>query len=449
MELVGKKKIISGALTLGAGAMLAKVLGAIYRIPLTNLLGSYGLGLYQTVFPVYTVLLDFSGAGVPSAVSKIISSESGENIEKTAYDYLRCSLRLLFFLGVISTAIMAVFSPLISRLQGNDSATLAYVFLSPAIFFVSIISCFRGYFQGLMNMTPTAVSQVVEQVIKLVFGLIAVKLLMPNVTLAVAGATFAITLSEIAGALYLYIEYRRRKKIHGLRFNFDKSKFIPRAKKVIKTTVPITLIGIMLPLSHVADSFIIVNVLKTYRADATSLFGLLSGAANTVINLPVALCYGIATVAIPAVSSAKDKSDKKRNAVRTILLTIAVSLPLALSCFTFAPFIIRVLFRSLSLAERQTAVGLLRALSPSIVFLSLLQTENAVLIGKGKLYLPIISLSVGVAIKITLSLILLKNPLLNIYGGAIAVNACYFTVCLINLIITFTTKKVKDADKRA
>ena len=440
--------IVKSAATLGVGAMLAKLLGAIYRIPLTNLLGGLGLGLYQMVFPVYSVLLDFSGAGAPSALSKIISSYNGEDKERNAYNYLSGSLRLFFFFGLFCSLIMLIFAKPLAMAQGNSDAYLAYLFLSPAIFGVSLISCFRGYFQGKMNMVPTAVSQIIEQLVKLGFGLLFAYLFLPNIPKAVAGATFAITLSEFSALVYLFSVYLKSKKKLGVRFCFEKNNFGVRAKTVIKNTVPITLTGIMLPLSQVIDSFLILNLLGAYRQDATSLYGLLSGVAATVIGLPVSVCYGVAAVAIPTVSASKTETEKRSNASKTLLLTTLVALPCAIFTAIFAPFIIGLLFRGLNGEEKLIAINLLRLSSPNVLLLSLLQTGNAVLIGKGKLYFPVLSLSVGVAVKTVLNLILLDMPRVNIYGGALAIIACYFTVCLLNLFIIFS-EKVKNEDSRS
>ncbi len=437
----GDRKLIGGVFSLGLGAFIAKLLGAIYRVPLTNLLGGEGLGLYQMVFPVYTVLLDFSGAGVPSALSKLISANEGENGSSIAY--LTASLRIFFFFGLAFSLLLLIFARPLAIIQGNGNAFWGYLFLSPAVFLVSLLSCYRGYFQGLMNMKPTAISQVIEQAIKLMLGLILVKIFLPNVALAVGGATFAITLSELVAFLYLYIMYRINLKKSPISLEIKRQGYGELRKKIIKLTVPITIVSILIPLSQVVDSFLVLNILSKYLPNATSLYGLLSGVVATVIGLPVAICYGVATVAIPTVSRARKGKDQDKSAINTLLLTVAVALPATLICYLFAPFIIGLLFRSLSGVEKDVAISLLRVSSPCILLLSFLQTGNAVLIGKGKPCMPIISLGVGVIVKETLNLALLKVPKLNIYGGAVAIIACYFTVCLVNLVMIFGFKERK------
>lgn len=441
-----KNKIFNGALFLGAGAFVSKLLGALYRVPLTNLLGGYGLGLYQIVFPVYSLLLDFSGAGVPSALSSLIAKrDKGEILAKS---YLKSALRLLIAVGLIGSLIMFIFSKRISVLQGNIDAQKAYKFLAPAVFFVAIISAFRGYFQGLMDMKPTAISQVIEQGVKVAFGIVFVKIYLPDIPKAVAGATFAITLSEVIALIYLFLVYCFRKNSTPFEYAKSVENHSDLTKKIVKTAIPVTLISMIIPFTHFIDSFLIVNLLGEYRQDATALYGILSGVCLTVVNLPVSLCYGVATVAIPSVSSSKTEEERLNRARRTINLTLLFSLPCALFCFFFSPFITNLLFKGLSVAEKVTAISLLRLISPCIVLLSVIQTQNAVLIGKDKAYKPVLSLSLGAFIKIMFNIILLKIPKINIYGSGIALIACYFVTGLINLIMIFGLK-VKNASANA
>jgi stage V sporulation protein B len=340
---------------------------------------------------------------------------------------------------------MSLFSGTISRFQGNQDAKLAYLFLSPSVLLVCLISCYRGYFQGFMDMKPTAISQIIEQVIKLILGLILVGIFSFNLVLAVSGATLAISVSEVVALIYLIVVYKKRKVKVENSFIERKNHFGYHAKKIIKTTIPITLVGIILPISHVLDTFLTVNIIGQYRTDATALFGLFSGAVMTVINLPVSICYGLSAVSIPAVSSSKDEEEKDRKAKNVVLLTTVISFAFFVGCFIFAPIIINILFRSLSNEEKKLAVNLLRFTSPCILLLSLVQTLNSVLIAKGRTYIPLASLSVGVAVKILLCVVLFKRPEINIYGSAIALIACYFIVCLINLIVVFKFK-VRNAN---
>jgi stage V sporulation protein B len=394
------------------------------------------------VFPIYTLLLDFSGAAVPSAISKIISSYKGEDKEQYALSYLKSSVKLMAIFGGVCALLMAGFCAVFSSWQGDINARYGYLLLSPAIFFVSIICCFRGYFQGLQNMKPTAVSQVIEQLIKLLVGLVAVYLLMPNVKAAVGGATAAITISELVAAAWLYLKFLRRRK--GVGAMFSSREYELKVKTILRTALPITLTGIMLPISHVIDSFLTVNIINSYRSDATALYGLYSGAVHTVINLPVAVCYALATVSIPAVSSAKNHLEGKKLGGKTLLLTLYLAFPMMLIILFGAPIITKILFGNFNQEETQTVINLMRLSSPCVVLTSMVQTAGAVLIGLGKSYVPLFSLLFGVGVKTIMTIILLSNPSVNIYGSAIAAIACYFIVCLVNLIMIIKSKVANE-----
>ncbi len=443
LHMKEKNTIFKGAFYLAAGAFISKFLGAIYRIPLTNMLGGLGLGLYQMVFPVYCLLLDFSGAGLPSAMSRIIASQTSDK-EVTARRLLINSTKLFFLFGLFAMLIMAVFSRPFSILQGNEKASTAYLLLSPAILAVAMISCLRGYFQGFMDMKPTAISQIIEQVIKLLLGLVFVYMFLGNVSLAVGGATLAITISEFIALIVLFYIYKRKTRGTIQDFVYDKRSFFVDAKTIIKTTVPITLVGILLPFSQVIDSILTINIISGYRNDATMLFGLLSGVVMTVINLPVSICYGIGSVAIPSISKCKTEEEKKKQSIKILVLTLIVSIPCFLGLLILSPQVISLLFRNLSSMEKNIAIKLLRLTSPCVVLLSVLQASNSVFIGSGKLYTPVVNLLIGVVVKFIISVLLLRIPSINIYGGAIAINACYFAVCMINLMLIFN-KKVKNA----
>ncbi len=428
-----KNALFSGALWLGIGTFIAKFLGAIYRIPLTNKLGGLGLGLYQMVFPIYALLLDFSGAGLPSALSRIIAMQ--EDKDSVAKRLLVSSIKLFLSLGILASIFMAICSKDLASLQGNESAKTAYLFLAPAIMFVSVISCFRGYFQAYLDMRPTAISQIIEQGAKLVFGLIFINAFMPDISLSVGGATLAITISEFVALIYLYLKYKSFSSRKLSQKTLEKGSFLSDAKTIIKTTIPITLVGIMLPLSGVIDSFLIINLLKGYTNNATTLYGLLSGVVMTVINLPVSVCYGISAVAVPSVSACKNQNEIFARAIKVILFTVLVALPCTIFLFAFAPFTVNLLFKNLPNAQKGIAINLLIICSPCVILLSLVQSTNAVLIGTGKLYTPVKTLGIGIIIKTVLNLILLNIKKLNIYGSAVAIIACYFSTCLINLIL--------------
>lgn len=426
------KNILISAGILGLGAFFVKFIGAVYRIPLTNLLKSDGIGLYQMVFPIYALLLDFSGAGVPSALSKLIA-EKGDDKIVYAQKYLKTSIKFFSVIGLTFSLFVLLFSNRLSAFQGNINASLAYKTLCPSIFFVCLISCYRGVFQGLGDMRPTAFSQIIEQVIKVVLGLIFAYSLKENQVKAVSGATFAITISEIIAFIYLFLLYKKTLKHNSLMRIVDAKESIS-IKKLLKAVVPITLISLIAPLSQVIDSFLIINLLKN-TANATSVYGIYSGVALTIINLPISVCHGISVASIPSVSSCTTESEKTAKVNYLINLTFIISLLASVSVFILSKPIVKILYPSISVNDRTLAVNLIKSLSVVIVLLSIVQTQNSIFIARGKYYIPLITMSVSVVIKSVLEIILLNNRRLNIFGGAIALITCYFITYLLNFIL--------------
>ena len=438
---IKKDGIISGAFILAVCTFLTKLIGAFYRIPLTSLLGSYGLGLYQMVFPVYVLLLDFSGAGLPSAMSRIIASYKGENKQVYAKLCLKKAIKVFVGLASVLCVVVIIFSKILSKLQGDIKAWLGYVFLAPAIIPVCLLSCYRGYFQGLLDMKPTALSQIVEQLIKFVFGLLFVRLFMPNILLAVGGATLSITISEIVAFLILYATYKKKTKNQKDTYQEFNANGI--LKGLFKVIIPITLTSVIIPLSQVVDSFMLINSISKYSPNATKLYGLLTGVVSSVISLPVSICYGISAVAIPSVSEA-NQNQKRMRSYKALILTMFFSLLSAIVCFYYAEIIIKILFKNLSVADKIVAQNLLQIMSSIIFFLSIVQTQNAILIGYGKQNIPPITLLLGVCAKIVITLIFVKSSDINVYAGAFGLIACYFLPCLVNLIVISLLKEENE-----
>ena len=423
-----KHLFLKNTLIISIGNFLAKIIGAFYRIPLTNFLGGVGIGLYQMVFPVYALLLDFSMA-VPTALSKNLVQIDDE---KTKQKYLSSSFRLLFFVGLFGTHFLALFSKQISTQQGDKNAYIGYIFLAPSVLVVSLISCFRGFFQSEKNMYPTALSQIIEQVVKLIFGLILVNLFLGSIKIQVGVSTLAVTISEVITLIYLALFYKIKiKKPLFTKIEKDERKIL--TKDLFKTVLPIILIGISFPLSHLIDSFLIVNLLKSYREDATLLYGLFSGSAHSIINMPVSVCYGVSVALIPIIAKNNGKQ-RERGITNSILLTLLLAFPCFLGVFFFAPTIVNILFSRLDYFSKATLIGLLKTMSPTIILLSLTQTTNSILISINKPYRSLTNMLTAITIKIPLTVILLFNQNINIYAGVIASICAFLVATFLNLL---------------
>ena len=202
MSANDKRTFLKGAAILGVAGILIKLLGAVFRIPLANLIGDVGMGYYNGAYPIYVFLLTLSTAGIPTAISKLISERLavGEHLE--AHRVFKVSFLLLFLIGLSTTAILFCGAGYICELVGNPGAYYAMRAIAPALLFVPVMAAFRGYFQGMQNMSPTASSQVAEQLFRVVFGLSLAFYLFPlGLEYAAAGASSGAAFGGLFGAV--------------------------------------------------------------------------------------------------------------------------------------------------------------------------------------------------------------------------------------------------------
>ena len=417
-------KLIKGAFILSLGSIITKVIGAFYRIPLTHLLGSEGLGIYQTAFPVYCILLTLSSTGVPTAIAKLVASGYSEK------SVLNRALAIFLPIGALGTVFLCLFSKIIAVSQANERAYLAYIALSPSVFAVTAISCIRGYFQGRANMVPTALSQIIEQAIKLIFGLTLCSLINGSPMLKGALACLAVTLSEIIALLYLIITFKRRE---DYRFN----TFILPFKRLIATLLPVSLSTVLLPISRVFDSFTVIRFLSEYTPLATNLYGIYTGSVESVSGVPVAVCYAIACSVIPTLSrlfAKGEREESKKTVLKAISLTLFLSTASGLALFLFSDLITSVLYSGLTAGEKAITSSLLSLSFFSVIGLSLLQTLNACLVATDRQAVPCIFLAIGVAVKFFIQPKLLKNPDYGIFACLYSDIVCYFVAVFLNLL---------------
>lgn len=441
-----KGTFLKGAAIIAAGGFVAKLVGALYRIPLTNLIGGHGIGLYQMVYPVYCLLLTVSATGIPSSIAKL----TAERIGKGEGDgpVFKTAMKLFLLIGAAGTLLMTVIAPFLAKAQGSESVTAGYYALAPSVFLVSAISVFRGWFQGRNDMFPTALSEIAEQLVKVAFGLLFAYLYRGNVERAVVFLLLAVSLSELFAlflmlALYKRVPARRETQNEGGRVAMS---------SILRLSIPVTLSSILLPLSSLLDSVLAVRFLGAYAEDAVSLYGLFSGGAVTIVNLPVSVCYGIAAASIPAVAAAKAKAERgesedgKTPSVRRRLffslgVTLLVAAPCAVGLYLFAEPAARIIFRSLSGEELNILVRLVKIFSVSALTLSGVQTLSACLTAQGKPKFAAFSMLVAVVVKTAAYCFLLRDPKVSVFGLAHATNLCYLVAFFLDLVYNLYVSK--------
>lgn len=446
VEAVKRNKghMLSGAAVLAIGSVLAKVLGALYRVPLTNILGAEGMGMYQLVFPVFALFMVLSTAGIPTALSRMVAEKRSEGAPTKKY--LVSAILVLMSLGTVFAIITFALAGKLAAWQGNADTRTGFMIIAPTLILVSLIAGFRGWFQGEMYMLPTAISNIIEQVVKLAVGIgLSVAFMPKGVTAAVNGALLGIAASEVCALAYLVITYfvrGRALKAEKLHVSGED------ARVMFKVAFPIAIVALLLPLSSFLDSVILVNVLKgagVAQDVATAQYGLLSGPVNSLINMPIVVIMSLAVVVVPSVSVSRVQRDidgvmlKSRLSIK---LAYLIGIPCAFFFMVFAPRLLPIIYPALSPSQLDLTVRLLRVVAANVVLMSAMQIYVSLLQALDKTKYAVISLAVAIAVKIALSVVL--THFIGIMGGAVAsfamaataflgVNIAYFKICGIRL----------------
>ncbi len=436
----GRGAFLKGAAWIAAGGFIAKLIGALYRIPLTNLIGGRGLGLYQLVYPVYCLLLTVSATGIPSSIAKL----TAERIAKGENDraVLKTAMKLFLLIGVAGSILMALTAPFLSKAQGSQEVLGGYYALAPSVFFVSAISVFRGWFQGRNRMFPTALSEITEQVVKVGVGLLFAYLFRGDIQKAVVFLLLSVSVSELITLFLMFFLYKRVPAPNLPKNQGGRCEM----KTIIKLSVPVTFSSILLPLSALLDSVLVPRFLSAYASDAVTLYGLFAGGAVTVINLPVSVCYGIAAASVPRVATAAKGEGSARKAVLFSLgITLAVGAASALGLYLFAEPAAKIIFRSLAGEELATLIELIKAFSISALTLSCVQTLSACLTAQGKPQYAALSMLIALTLKTGLYLLFLPNSEISVFGLAYATNIAYAVAFLLDLLYNMYISRKKRA----
>lgn len=431
-----KKSFVKSATLMMAATLVAKIIGACYRIPLTNLLGAEGMGLYQLVYPVYALILTASSGALPLAISVLVSEKNVGGNLKSGNSVVKSAFSILGLLGIFMSIILILTSGLIGSLQGAKGASFGYIMIAPSIAFVSGIAVLKGYFQGNHLMYPTALSQLSESLVKLIAGLGFVALLKDQpIEYQVAGALFGVSVSEGVTFLILFIMYRRKNPPLKLFVSFKEAR--EEYKDILKISLPITIGGMIFPLTQFIDSFMVVNILKgsAGSALATANYGLFSGPVSTLINLPVSLSLALGIAVVPHLS--QNRTEHNLYAIRlktstAIKLAVFVGVPFTTIFIVMPERVLGFLYGSLSESQIALSAELLKITAPTVLLLSITQICTSVLQGLKDTKSPIRNLLIGGVSKTVASIILLYT--LGIKGVAYAQLIAFSVTAILNLI---------------
>lgn len=442
---------IRGAAILGAAAILVKVLGAFFRIPLGNIIGDKGMGYYQGAYAYYIMLLTASTAGIPTAIAKIVSERLAKGNERGAMSIVRVSNILMLVIGIGTAALLFVFAPLITDANQNYGSLMSMRALAPALFFVSMMAVYRGYFQGRQMMEPFAISQVVEQLFRVVGGLgLAVVFLKSGFEYAAAGATFGATTGAVIGFIVVYYMYRKFVKTSGIDFqqgSDEHESFWRVLGEILLVAIPITIGASVMPIMGLFDASIVIVRLKEIGfsgPEAESLYGQLSGFAQSIVNLPQVITAAVQISIVPSIANLRTLRDFKgltHNVETGMRLAMIIGLPTAVGISLLAEPIIRLLY--FNQPDVWVTTGkILAVYGWGIIFLSLYQITTGIIQGFGKPVLPAIFLMVGAIFKLVLNYVLVSLPALNVLGAAIATVTAFAVAAVLNVVYIMTRKEI-------
>lgn len=433
------QNFLHGAAIYTVGIILVKILGAVYKIPLGNMLGDEGYTHFGMTYRIYNFFLTISTAGFPVAMSRLISESDTLDRENQVYRVFRVGIFSFLGLGAVGTILMMLFPAEMAARVGDVQAARSIFIMAPSVLLVCVTAAYRGYAQGHADMIPTTVSQVVETAVKVVVGLAAAGFLAGRgygLDVCAAGAILGTTVSSLAAMLYMQIKVHRKYRVKPPKTAKDTPE---PAKKIfwdlLRIGIPITISTSIMSIVQLADGMITLNQLQGaagYEPTAAKvLFGVYDK-AMTVYNVPSAFVVPFLSSIVPAIAAARIKGDRAGAsdlAESSMRMCTLLCLPMAVGMAVLAGPCMKVLYPE---AASHGAL-LLVELGVACYFMAMSLMTNSILPANGNERLPLVAILLGGAAKVIVTYVLVGNPAVNIYGAPIGTLCCYFVMLSVNL----------------
>lgn len=447
-------KFIKGATILGISGIIVKLLGAVYRIPLIEMISNEGISYYQTAYPIYVLLLTVATTGLPVAIAKMISEKVTLGDHLNADRIFKTTSTLMIGFGALSAMSVFFFSDELVRWIKNENAYYSLIALVPALFVAPVLSALRGFFQGRQNMVPTAVSQIVEQLVRVFAGLSLAYLFLPRgLPQAAGGASLGGALGIVVAVMTMLFFYfkARKETVREIQASSTDKKMSVREilRELLYIALPITLGASIVPLIDSIDASLFSDRLQQAgftNLQANELHGNLKGLAQTVINFPLVFLSAISVSLVPsiAVYNAKRDSEKKEDLIGSGLrFSSLISFPCTVGIFVLAHPIMNLLYSNQSPETLMSAGNLLRISSFQLIFLGVVQSMGAVLMGLGYPGTSALNMFVGAVIKVVLSYVLMAIPSVNIFGMVISSLICYVIAAVLDVYFVRRITKIR------
>lgn len=425
-----KQSFFAGAVILMTANAVSKILGAVFKIPLTYILSEEGMAVYNTAFSVYIMFLSFVISGIPTAVSKNVAQLE----EKEAYNITGVATSILLVIGALASAAIYIGADFFAAAMKELSAAQAIRIIAPSIFFVAAGAAYKSFFHGASDMIPPAVSQVVEAFVKLAAGYyLAVVFSQMGKSMGAAGAIGGVTVGEFIATAILMAGYYIRKRNIKVKCTMEEKR--QAAKEIIGVALPILITAVVSNVISVTDTSVLRNRLLASglsEEEARFLYGAYTGYAMTVFNLPVGILGTIGVSMLSATASAVASGDLKkaqRPVHSGLELTLFISVPCAVIMYIMPEEILNILFKNTSSAF------MLKMLAPCVVCLSVIQMMSSALQACGRIILPNVVMIFGGILKLGLVWYFVGKPQYNIYGAAISSNIVFALVMGADIIM--------------
>lgn len=427
-----------------AGTLIAKLISAAFKIPLQHYIGNTCMGIFNSAYQYYTIMFVIATAGVPVALSKLVSEANalgrGEEVKRIA----RLAGVTFFSFGALCSIALFFGADIIAKLSNNPMAIQAIRAISPAVFFVSIVAVVRGYFQGMSNMIPTALSQIIEASGKVVLGLIfayfaGVKGF--DDAIKAAFAILGVTIGEVLAAVVMLF-YALSAKTQKNNLNDHCRSYKELFRVLLLTVIPVTLTSSVTSITTLVDTGMLVSRLQEvgYTLEqSNALYGVYTGQAFTMFNFPQTLITALSTAVLPAMAGAyaqQNHTMAAKNMGSAMRIAMLIALPACVGYIVLANPIIKLLFAedTSGLVDENLSGSLLMVLALAIPCVALVGLTNAILQAIGQMKVPVITMIIGGICKIGLNYFLVGNPKIHIYGAPVGTLACYTLIATLNLI---------------
>ena len=434
-----KQNFLQGTALLAMATAIVKIIGAIYKIPLNAIIGKQGFSYYSTAYEIYNVLLMISTAGLPVAMSRMISQANSLGHSNRIRRIYKTSRAIFLTLGIAGSLLMTLFCRQLAEFQNQPDAWAAIGALGPCCLLICIMSTFRGFFQGHSNMLPTSVSQVLEAVVKLVVGMLAALLLLKStgsVSLAAGGAILGVTISCMASSVYLFGKFR--KAYGALEPSSEAAEsYSDTAKRLMAIAVPITIGSAGLQILTMLETKIYMGQLLGLgftQLEADSMKGIYN-MSQTIYNMPCAFITPITISIIPAITShltLLDHKAAKATEESAARVTGRICMPCAFGLATLAGPV-TALLGGYTGADLTLSTSLMTIMGYNIMFNAVVLLTNAMMQAHGHAVVPVVNMFIAGIMRLVVVYMLTGNPNIGIVGTPIGAMLCFLCIAVLNV----------------